>query len=103
MHRMIFALLAMVLLNSLQAASQADLKPNPDSVIKPVSIRILPQKFYTNTLSYSCKKEIQLQNLTRLPLFIRLGSKEYVDFLEGKTRHVPLPSPVSSPNQNHKP
>ena|SRR5688572_24006049 len=86
MHRMIFGMLAMVLLNSREAASQADFRQKPDSLKKPISLRILPQKFYTSTLSYSCKKEIQLQNLTRLSLFIRLGSKDQVDYLEGKTR-----------------
>jgi hypothetical protein len=87
MHRMIFTLLAMLLLNSLEAVSQASFSQNPDSIRKPVSIRILPQKFYTTTLPYSCKQEILLQNLIRLPLFIRLGSKEQVDYLEGKNRH----------------
>ena len=85
MRRMILILLALVLLNSLEAASQPSSRQFSDSVKKPFSFRILPQNFYIKTLPYSCKKEIQLQTLTRLPVFIRLGSKEQADYLEGKT------------------
>lgn len=75
-----------MLLNSPEAASQADLSRNHDTVKKLFYFRILPQNFYTSTLSYSCKKEIELQKITHLPLFIRLGSKDHVDYLEGKNR-----------------
>jgi hypothetical protein len=81
---MILLLIAGMVLNSMEAASQAVLTPKVDSVKKPLSLRILPQNFYTKTLSWSCKKEIQLQRTTRLPLYIRLGSKEHVDYLERK-------------------
>ena len=97
MHRMLIALLVMVLLNSRQAASQADLRVKPDSSNRFISLRILPQKFYTATLPYTCKKEIQLQQLTRLPIFIRLGSKEQTDYLEGKNHGWSFP-PVKTGN-----
>lgn len=45
---------------------------------------LLPQNFYNHHLSFFCKKESQLQGLTGLNLFIRLGSKSYVDYLEQK-------------------
>ena len=35
-----------------------------------------------------CKKEDQLQKATGLDLFIRLGSKNYVDYLEKKPNAV---------------
>ena len=89
MHRVIPFFIAMMLLNSLEAASQAGLGQKQDSVKKTLSLRVLPQNFYTRTLSYTCMKEFQLQKLTRLPVFIRLGSKEYVDYLEGKALVYP--------------
>ena len=88
MHRMLLLLIAGMLLNSMEAASQADLQRKPDSITKQLSLRILPQNFYIKTLAWSCKKEIQLQKTTRLPLYIRLGSKEQVDYLERRYADV---------------
>ena len=90
MHRIIPVLFAMMLLNSMEAASQAGLGQKHDSTVKPLSLRVLPQNFYTSTLSYTCKKEIQVQKFTRLPFYFRLGSKDYVDYLEGKNRYENL-------------
>jgi hypothetical protein len=83
---MIPVFMAMLLLNSLEAAPQADSVQKPDSLRGPLTLRILPQNFYTTCLPYTCKKEIQLQKITRLPFYFRLGSKEYVDYLEEKNR-----------------
>jgi hypothetical protein len=72
------------MLNSLKGASQLNLKPPTDTIEKNFSIRPLPQNFYNQNLGYFCKEEILLQKITKLPVFIRLGSKEYVDYLEKK-------------------
>jgi hypothetical protein len=72
------------LLNSSKAAAQLNLKPIADTVEKKISLKPLPQNFYNQHLGYFCKKEVQLQKLTRLPVFLRLGSKDYVDYLERK-------------------
>ena len=48
------------------------------------NIKTVPPQFYTQHLSFFCQKERQLQKVTRLPLYIRLGNKEYVDYLEQK-------------------
>lgn len=73
-----------LLLNSFNALSQRNLGPLPDS-LKPIPvIRPLPQNFYSKGLGYFCKKEVQVQKLTGLPIFFRLGSKAYVDYLERK-------------------
>jgi len=88
MGRMIFVFLLLALLNSLKAASQLNLRAVKDSVEKPNLLHPLPQNFYNQGLGFFCKKENQLQKLTTLALYIRLGSKEYVDYLERKPNAV---------------
>jgi hypothetical protein len=48
----------------------------------------LPQNFYNQHKGYFCKKEDGLQKLTGLNLFIRLGSKNNVDYLERKPNTI---------------
>jgi hypothetical protein len=79
------------LLNPGKAAAQLRLTPPADSGGKAFSFRVLPQNFYNQHLSFFCQKEVQLQKLTTLPLFIRLGAKDYVDFLERKPNAAWLP------------
>jgi len=84
MGRMLFVFLLVVMLNSMKAAAQLTLKQPIDTVEKKISLKLLPQNFYNQCLGYFCKKEVQLQKITMFPVFIRLGSKEYVDYLERK-------------------
>ena len=84
MARTGFLFFIICLLNSWEAASQLHLRPYGDSIAQKVSLRVLPQNFYSQHLGFFCKKEVQLQKLTRLPVFFRLGEKSYVDRLEGK-------------------
>jgi len=84
MGRMVFVFLAATMLNSLKSASQLNLRGQADTADRKISLAPLPQNFYKQGLGYFCKKELQLQKTTSLPLFIRLGSKEYVDYLERK-------------------
>jgi len=68
----------------MKAAAQLSFRPLNDSGEKKILFKPLPQNFYNQTVGYFCKKEIQFQKITALPVFIRLGSKEYVDYLERK-------------------
>ena len=40
--------------------------------------------YYTSTLGFFCKRELEVQKAIRLPVFFRLGSLEYCNRLEGK-------------------
>lgn len=88
MGKMVIVFFSVAMLNCLKAASQLNLKAGTDTVEKKNSLKPLPQNFYNQNIGYFCKKEIRLQKLTTLPLFIRLGSKEYVDYLERKPNAV---------------
>ena len=69
---------------SSKALSQLHLRPRVDSVVLTGEIQVLPQNFYIQQVGFVCKKEDQLQKRTGLNLFIRLGDKRQLDYLEGK-------------------
>ena len=48
------------------------------------------EDFYCSNLGFFCKQELKLAKMTkfRLPLAIRLGSLQYVDYLEGKPNTI---------------
>lgn len=79
------------LLNQGKALSQLSMRPLLDSIKGMPSFRLLPQNLYNQHLSFFCKKEVQLQKLISLPVYIRLGAKEYVDYLEKKPNAAWLP------------
>jgi hypothetical protein len=73
-----------LLLISWEAASQLRLRPTVDTTANKVSLQVLPQNFYTKNLGFTCRTELQVQKALKLPVFFRLGNKEYVDRLERK-------------------
>ena len=87
MGRIPVLLLFLVLLNSLKAASQLNLKRSIDTMDKKIYLKVLPRNFYSQHMGFFCKKEVQVQQYTHLPLFFRLGTLEYVDRMEHKNKY----------------
>ena len=54
-------------------------------VIRPTAV--VPAGFHP-PLGYFCQKELQIQRITGLPLFFRLGSLDYVNQMEGKQAFI---------------
>lgn len=44
----------------------------------------IPSNYYAANLGFVCKKELQLEKMTKIPFRFRLGSLAYCDQLEGK-------------------
>ncbi|MGE5518382.1 MAG: hypothetical protein ACM3VS_00555 [Candidatus Dadabacteria bacterium] len=84
MGRTASVLIFIGVLNSLSSASQSLCKPVNDSSQYGREIKLLPRNFYTQRLTFFCKKELDLQKIRPGGIYFRLGSKEYVDALEEK-------------------
>ncbi len=56
----------------------------PVFLLNPVSGSVIRADFYTQNFGFFCKKELQFEKATKIPLRFRLGSLQYNDYLEGK-------------------
>jgi hypothetical protein len=64
--------------------------------LKNIPIRLIAPDNYTQNLAFFCKKEIQMEKITKIPFKFRLGNIDYVDRLEGKhantiQKSIPVP------------
>ena len=71
----------------------------PESVIfsntgvirsSPQSSAVINADHYTRNFGFFCKKELQFERATKIPLRFRLGSLQYNDYLEGKPNSANL-------------
>lgn len=56
----------------------------PVFLLSPVSCSVIAGDYYTQGFGFFCKKELQFEKTTKIPLRFRLGSLQYNDYLEGK-------------------
>ena len=56
----------------------------PNSLWFVLNKPVLSKSFYSAHLGFFCKKELQLQKITSVPFRFRLGSLDYVNYLEQK-------------------
>ncbi len=60
----------------------------PDTTLKLGAV--LPRNFATCNYGFFCKQELKLEKQTHVPIKFRLGSIEYTNWLEGKSRLKPV-------------
>ena len=60
----------------------------PHTEILQVNDQYIPADHYTRNFGFFCKEELQLQKRSGVNFSLRLGTLDYCNFLEGKTRAI---------------
>ncbi len=47
-------------------------------------VTTIPPGFYYRSLGFFCRQELQLQQVTKLPVLFRIGSVDYTNYMERK-------------------
>jgi len=70
---------------TLQLPDRAIPTPIMKQIPRPATIQFLPTPdIYTRQFGFFCRKELQFEKSTRIPLRFRVGSLAYSNALEGK-------------------
>ena len=60
----------------------------PVFLLNPFAGSVIRADHYTQNFGFFCKKELQFEKATKIPLRFRLGTQQYNDYLEGKPNTV---------------
>lgn len=60
--------------------------------LNPVVPNVIEADFYTRDFGFFCRKELQFEKATKIPLRFRLGTVSYNDYLEGKPNAGIIPN-----------
>jgi len=63
------------------------LTPPPGKGAIAPSVKPLQSDLYTKKLGFFCKQELKIEQKTKLPLRLRLGSADYCNWLESKASY----------------
>jgi hypothetical protein len=94
------------LITAVSTKAQLSLTSAPSKIFSTDSLRgsgfrLLPEDYYSKNLSFFCKKELQIEKITKVPLRFRLGSLDHVNKLEGKQAAF-IPASFKRPSGSRK-